>query len=67
MEEYKRFLDRAHSEGTRLRQIIESLLLLAQPDVVPSAPSVIDLLAWLPDRLAAWASHAALLICGLRT
>ena len=58
IEEYKRFLDRAQSEGTRLRQIIESLLLLAQPEAIRPAPSVIDLLAWLPDRLAAWALHA---------
>ncbi len=58
IEEYKRFLDRAQSEGTRLRQIIESLLVLAQPDPVRPAPSVIDLSAWLPDRLAAWAWHA---------
>ncbi len=57
IEEYKRFLGRAQTEGSRLRQIIDSLLLLAQPDPDRLPPSAIDLGAWLHDRLAAWASH----------
>ena len=58
-EEYKRFLDRVQSEGTRLREIIESLLLLAQPDAVRPEPVVIDLdgLVARPSR-ERWASHA---------
>ena len=57
-EEYKRFLGRAQSEGIRLRQIIESLLVLAQPDAVQPEPVVVDLLNWVPDHLERWASHA---------
>ena len=57
-DEYKRFLDRVQSEGTRLRQIIESLLLLAQPEAVQPEPAVIDLRDWVPDHLERWASHA---------
>ncbi len=57
-EEYKRFLDRVQSEGTRLRQIIESLLLLARPEAAQPEPMVIDLRNWVPDHLERWASHA---------
>jgi two-component system, OmpR family, sensor kinase len=57
-DEYKRFLSRVQTEGTRLRQIIESLLLLARPDAARPSPAVIDLSEWLPNHLASWASHA---------
>ena len=56
-EEYRRFLDRVQSEGTRLRQIIESLLLLAQPEGVQPEPSIVDLTDWVPEHLERWASH----------
>jgi two-component system, OmpR family, sensor kinase len=57
-DEYKRFLDRVQNEGTRLRQIIESLLLLARPEAVQPDPVVINLRDWVPDHLERWASHA---------
>ena len=57
-DEYKRFLHRVQTEGTRLRQIIESLLLLAQPAAGQPEPLVIDLFDWVPDHLERWASHA---------
>ena len=56
-EEYKRFLDRVQCEGLRLRQIIESLLLLAQPEGAQREPTVVDLNEWLPDHLERWSSH----------
>jgi signal transduction histidine kinase len=56
-DEYKRFLDRVHSEGTRLRQIIESLLLLAQPELAQPEDQIIDLRDWVPDHLERWRSH----------
>jgi two-component system OmpR family sensor kinase len=57
-EEYKRFLDRVESEGTRLRQIIESLLLLARLETVQPELLDVDLADWVPDHLKRWASHA---------
>jgi two-component system, OmpR family, sensor kinase len=56
-DEYKRFLGRVESEGTRLRQVVESLLLLAQPDGDQPEPTVINLRQWLPDHLERWAIH----------
>jgi two-component system, OmpR family, sensor kinase len=56
-DEYRRFLTRVESEGGRLRQIIESLLLLAQPEGVLPEPTVVDLADWVPDHLERWASH----------
>ena len=51
-EEYRQVLDRVHDEGTRLRQIVESLLLLAQPDGTRIELEVVDLarLAARPPR-----------------
>ena len=56
-EEYRRFLDRVQSEGTRLRQIIDSLLLLAQPEAPQPEPSIVDLADWVPDHLERWSLH----------
>ncbi len=41
----------------RLRQVVESLLLLAQPDGVQPDPVVINLRDWVPDHLERWALH----------
>jgi two-component system, OmpR family, sensor kinase len=57
-EEYKRFLDRVQCEGIRLRQIIESLLLLAQPESARPEPMVVDLTQWVPVHLERWSAHA---------
>jgi two-component system, OmpR family, sensor kinase len=57
-EDYKRFLDRVQCEGVRLRQMIEALLQLAQPDSVWPELEDVDLREWLPDHLKRWASHA---------
>ncbi|HZW29894.1 MAG TPA: ATP-binding protein [Isosphaeraceae bacterium] len=56
-EDYRRVLGRIQDEGTRLRQIVESLLLLAQPDVGWPEPEVVDLAAWVPDHLLHWSTH----------
>ena len=52
-EEYRTVLDRVQSEGMRVRQIIESLLQLAQPDRVQPDPVIVDLSLWLPEHLDA--------------
>jgi signal transduction histidine kinase len=56
-EEYRRFLDRVLNEGVRLRQIIDSLLLLAQPQEKQPPATVVDLTVWVPEVLERWASH----------
>src|SRR5205807_2218912 len=56
-EEYRRVLERVRNEGDRLRQIVESLLLLAQPEGVRPEPEVLDLGGWLSDHLHRWANH----------
>lgn len=56
-DEYQRFLMRVQSEGIRLRQIVDSLLLLAQPDEVQPELVVVNLREWLPDHLQRWAPH----------
>ena len=45
------------SEGVRLRQIVESLLLLAQPEGGRPEPAVVDLADWVPDHLRRWSTH----------
>jgi two-component system, OmpR family, sensor kinase len=57
-EEYKRFLDRVQSEGTRLRHLIESLLQLAQPEGVQPERVLINLREWVSDHLERWALHS---------
>ena len=56
-EEYRRVLERVRTEGTRLRQIVESLLLLAQPEGIQPEPEVLDLRDWVADHLRRWANH----------
>ena len=56
-EEYRRVLDRVQREGIRLRQIVESLLLLAQPEGVRPEPEMLDLGSWVPDHVRRWATH----------
>jgi two-component system, OmpR family, sensor kinase len=56
-EEYRRVLERVKDEGARLRQIVESLLLLAQPEGVQPEPEMLDLGGWVPDHVRRWATH----------
>jgi len=56
-EEYRRVLERVQNEAARLRQIIESLLLLAQPEGMRPEPEVLSLKSWLPDQIRHWATH----------
>lgn len=56
-EEYRRTLELIRGEGERLRQIVESLLLLARPDGEAKTPGVTDLAEWLPDYLRRWSGH----------
>jgi two-component system OmpR family sensor kinase len=56
-EKYRLILERVQSEAGRLRQIIESLLLLAQPDGARPEPEVLNLEGWLPEHMRHWASH----------
>ena len=57
-EEYRRVLERVRDEGGRLRQIVESLLLLALPDPGRLVPERVDLHEWVPDLLKRW-SHSS--------
>lgn len=57
-DEYRRVLERVRTEGVRLRQIVESLLLLAEPESLRPEPEVIDLCIWIPDHLRRWAAHS---------
>ncbi len=56
-EDYRRVLERVRDEGTRLREIVESLLLLARPEGGPPEPEAVDLASWVPDHLRRWAIH----------
>jgi signal transduction histidine kinase len=56
-EEYRRALERVQAEGVRLRQIVESLLLLAQSEGARPEFEEIDLGAWAIDHLRRWSSH----------
>jgi signal transduction histidine kinase len=56
-EDYRRVLGRIQDEGTRLRQIVESLLLLAHPEGRGLESEVVDLAAWVPDHLVRWSTH----------
>lgn len=57
-EEYQRVLDRVHNEGLRLREIVEALLFLAQPEAPSLILHEVDLADWLPAHLARWSQHA---------
>ena len=56
-DDYRRVLGRIQDEGIRLRQIVESLLLLAHPEGGSPEPQVVDLAAWVPDLLVRWSTH----------
>ncbi len=56
-KEYRRVLERVQNEADRLRQIVESLLLLAQPEGVRPEPEVLNLEGWVSDHLRRWATH----------
>ena len=56
--EYRRVLELVRDEGIRLRQVVESLLFMAQPDGSRPEPQGVDLAAWLPDHLLHWSTHA---------
>jgi two-component system, OmpR family, sensor kinase len=56
-EEYRRVLERVQDEGGRLRQIVESLLLLAQPGGVRPEAEAVDLADWLPEHVRRWDAH----------
>ncbi|MGP0066030.1 MAG: ATP-binding protein, partial [Isosphaeraceae bacterium] len=56
-EEYRRVLERVRDEGNRLRQIVESLLLLARPEGGRPDLEPVDLARWVPDHLGRWATH----------
>ncbi len=55
--EYRRVLELVHTEGIRLRQIVEALLFMAQPDGSRPVPQSVDLAEWLPNHLRRWADH----------
>jgi two-component system OmpR family sensor kinase len=56
-EEYRRVLDLVSEEGIRLRQIVEMLLFLAQPQEGRLEAQTLDLRNWLRDHLCRWSSH----------
>jgi signal transduction histidine kinase len=57
--EYEETLDRIHQEAAHMRQIVESLLLLAREDsnTMTCQTEAIDLTIWLPQQLLRWRSH----------
>ena len=56
-EEYRRILQRVQAEGVRLRQIVESLLLLAQFEGGRPESEEVDLGAWVINHVRRWSSH----------
>jgi signal transduction histidine kinase len=56
-DEYRRVLERVRDEGARLRQIVESLLLLARPEGGRPVLEAVDLARWVPDHLGRWSTH----------
>jgi two-component system, OmpR family, sensor kinase len=56
-EEYRRVLERVRDEGARLRQIVDSLLLLARPVGGRPELDVVDLARWVPDHVGRWSTH----------
>jgi signal transduction histidine kinase len=53
-DDYRRALSRVRDEGTRLKSIVESLLLLAQPTGTGPLPQPIELGGWLRDQVRQW-------------
>ena len=56
-EEYRRVLELVQAEGARLRQIVDTLLFLAQPDGADLPARSVDLAGWVPDHLRRWSAH----------
>lgn len=56
-EEYRRVLEAVRAEGDRLRQIVESLLFMAEPDGTRPEAQSVDLTEWVPDHLRRWSAH----------
>ena len=52
--EYRQVLERVQIEGVRLRQVVESLLLLAQPQGIRPETEVLHLGSWITDHLRRW-------------
>jgi signal transduction histidine kinase len=59
-EEYRRILHLVQVEGVRLRQIVESLLLLARPEETAPELKIINLADWASDHLLRWSGHPRL-------
>lgn len=57
--EYQRVLGVVRTKAAQLRQIIESLLLLARAESESSRPEleVVDLATWVPEHLGGWSTH----------
>ncbi|WP_422931100.1 ATP-binding protein [Singulisphaera sp. PoT] len=56
-EEYRRVLNLVYAEGGRLRQIIESLLFLADPDGSRPKSQAVELAEWVPNFLGQWTQN----------
>jgi len=56
-EEYRRVLDRVHDEGKRLREVVEAMLFLAQPDGPQLVLQGVSLADWIPEHLKRWSEH----------
>jgi heavy metal sensor kinase len=58
-DEYRRTLETVLTQAGRLRRVAEALLFLARSEAEAGLPGRerIDLSAWVPERLRAWASH----------
>ena len=58
-DEYRRVLESVQSQAGRLRRVVEALLFLARSEAEAELPGLerIDLAAWVPQRLRAWAAH----------
>lgn len=59
-EEYRRVMGVVREEASRLRQVVEAMLLLARGGGSEGAPPPerIDLAGWLPEQVARWSGHA---------
>jgi signal transduction histidine kinase len=58
-EEYRRALASVLDQAGRLRRVVEALLFLARSEAEARLPGLerIDLAAWVPQHLRAWAEH----------
>jgi two-component system, OmpR family, sensor kinase len=55
--EYRQVLEKVEREGARLRRIVESLLLLAQPESPRAELELVDLATWVPEHVRRWENH----------